>query len=609
MTETLASARPRAHGEPPWKQRFRAARVMFPSWARDNADRLVYLTNASGKFEVHTWDRRTGEHRQLTDRGEGTGYRVPSRLEPDGSRVWWFDDAKGNELGQWVRQSFDGGPIETMTSGLAPAYSAGDLAPAFSAGLALGTAVAVIGRSRGDEGTTVYIRREGDAPRRIYQHRQSAGVGDLSRDERYFVLSHSEHGDSRNRALRILDLEGKTVAEKWEGPGKGLNANRWSPMKGDQRLIVVHERTGIARPIIWDIGTDREVEVVLDLPGEVSAEWYPDARSLLIEHDHRGRTELYRYDIADRSLLKLDTERGTIGAARVRPDGEVWYMLDRSSEQPVVRAVGGDVVLRPSGPAAPKGVAYRDVDVEGIHVFVAEPPAPAPHPTYFFIHGGPEAHDRDSFSPTVQAWVDHGIAVVMVNYRGSSGYGKKWRDAIVGRPGLTELEDIATVHEWAIRTGLADPNRTFFGGGSWGGYLTLLALGTQPGRWALGLGIVPIGDYIAAFEDEMEPLKRYDAALFGGYPNDVPDSYRRSNPITYVEKVQAPMLLLVGQNDPRCPSRSVDVYVERLKTLRKPYEEYRYDAGHGSLKIDESLKQVAMEIDFVAKHLGTPAAS
>ena len=608
MTETL-TAPSAARTEPAWKQRFRAARVMFPSWARDDADHLLYLTNASGKFEVHTWDRRTGAQRQLTDRGEGTGYRVPARLEPDGKHVWWFDDAKGNELGHWMRQSFDGGPIESVTAGLDPAFTADALSPAFSAGLALGSTVAVIGRSRGDEGSTVYVRRQGQPLRRVYQHAQSAGVGDLSRDERSFVLAHSEHGDSRNRAIRILDLDGKTLAEKWDGKGKGLQPGRWAPVKGDARLIVVHERKGIARPMIWDVASDREIEIVIDLPGETSADWYPDARSLLITHDHRGRTELYRYDLAAAKLEKLPTEPGTISGARVRPDGAVWYFLDSSAEQPVVRAVGGEVVLRPAGPAAPRGVAYRDADVDGIHIFVAEPKAKGPHPTYFFIHGGPEAHDRDSFSPTVQAWVDHGLAVVLVNYRGSSGYGKAWRDAIVGRPGLTELEDIAKVRAWTIKEGIADPKRTVIGGGSWGGYLTLLALGTQPDLWSAGVGIVPIGDYIAAFEDEMEPLKRYDAALFGGYPTDVPASYARSNPITYVENVRAPMILLVGQNDPRCPSRSVDVYKVRLDALGKTYEEYRYDAGHGSLKIDESLKQVAMEIDFVAKTIGTARAT
>ena len=609
MTETL-EARPRSlTREPDWKRRFRAARIMFPSWARDDPDRLVYLTNATGKFEVHTWDRRTGEHRQLTDRSEGTGYRVPSRLDPSGERVWWFDDAKGNELGRWVRQTFRGGAIMPVAPELSAAFTGDALAPAFSAGLALGSDVAVIGRSRSDEGSTVYVLREGDAPRRVYQHAQSAGVGEMSRDEKYFALAHAEHGDSRNRAVRILDIEGETVSEKWDGRGKGLQAGRWSPVDGDARLILGHERAGILRPLIWDIAKDREEEIVLDLPGEVWADWYPDATSVLIVHDHRGRTELFRYDLATKRLEPLPTERGTITAARVRPDGEVWYMLDRSSEQPTIRAAGGGIVLGPAGEPAPRGVPYRDADVDRIHVFVAEPKKPAPHPTYFLIHGGPEAHDRDSFSPTVQAWVDHGIAVICLNYRGSSGYGKAWRDAIIGRPGLTELEDIAKVRAWAIAQKIADPKRTFIGGGSWGGYLTLLGLGVQPENWAAGVAIVPIGDYIPAFEDEMEPLKRYDAALFGGTPSEVPESYERSNPITYIENVRVPVILLVGQNDPRCPSRSADVYVARLKQLGKPYDEYRYDAGHGSLKIDESMKQVAMEIDFVATHLGTPRAS
>ena len=585
--------------DPDWKLRFRSPRVMFPSWARDDADRLVYLSNAGGKFEVHTWERRTGEHRRLTDRPEGTGYRVPSRLETDGKHVWWFDDAKGNELGRWVREEFGGGDRRTIGSTLDPAYSAG---------LAIGSSFAVAGRSRGGEGSSVYVLREGKPPEKLYAHAQSASVADLSRDEKLFVIAHSEHGDSRKRALRVLDMAGATVAEKWDGPGKGLGAWRWSPNAGDQRVIVNHERTGMARPMVWDVGRDQELDLDIDLPGEMSADWYPDGNALLVSHDHRGRTELYRYDLVTRHLDRLATEPGTIGAARVRPEGEVWYMLDHSSEQPAVRAVGKSVVLSPAGDPAPKGVAYRDADVDGIHVFVAEPTAQSgPRPTYFFIHGGPEAHDRDSFSPTVQAWVDHGYAVVMVNYRGSSGYGTAWADAIVGHPGLTELEDIAKVRAWAVRERIADPKRSFIGGGSWGGYLTLLALGTQPEAWALGIGIVPIGDYIPAFQDEMEPLKKYDAALFGGTPTEVPEKYRVANPITYIEEVRAPMLLLVGQNDPRCPSRSVDVYVERLEQLGKPYQEYRYDAGHGSLVIDEQLKQVGMELDFVAKHLGTPA--
>jgi acetyl esterase/lipase len=590
--------------EATWKRRFRAPVVMFPTWAREKPDRLLYLSNAGGKFEVYAWDKATGERRQVTDRSEGTGYRVSSRIDPRGEWIWWFDDEKGNELGRWVREPWQSGRRETIAPQLAPAYS-GRIA-IHSGGPAVTDRFAVIGRSRSDEGTSVYVVGEGEAPRRIYAHEQSAFIDGLSRDGTPVGLFHSENGDSRNRVLRIIDLEGRCVAELSHGAGHGLSpSGGWSPIAGDARYLAVHDREDLERPLIFDAKTGTSNEIRLDLPGETFADWYPDARSLLIGHDHRGRTELYRYDLASAKLERLATEPGTISIARVRPDGEVWYMLDRSSEPAAVYAVGGGIVLQ--GERAPRGVAYRDADIDGVHVFIAEPLGPHPHPTFFFIHGGPEAADRDSFSPTVQAWVDHGFAVVCLNYRGSSGYGKAWRDAIVGRPGLTELEDIGRVHDWAVTTGLTDPARAVLGGGSWGGYLTLLGLGTQAGRWALGIGIVPIGDYLAAYEDEMEPLKKYDAALFGGTPTEVPERYRVANPITYIDRVRAPMLLLVGQNDPRCPSRSVDVYRDRLRALGKPFEEYRYDAGHGSLVVDERIKQVAMQIAFVAKHLGTPS--
>ena len=96
---------------------------MFPTWARDNPDRLLYLSNAGGKFEVYAWDERTGGKRQVTDRSEGTGYRVSSQLDPRGEWIWWFDDEKGNELGRWVREPWSGGPRETMAPQLPPSYS------------------------------------------------------------------------------------------------------------------------------------------------------------------------------------------------------------------------------------------------------------------------------------------------------------------------------------------------------------------------------------------------------------------------------------------------------------------------------------------------------
>ncbi|HVM40671.1 MAG TPA: alpha/beta fold hydrolase [Acidimicrobiia bacterium] len=580
--------------EAPWRRRFRAARVSLPGWARQRPDRAVYASNVSGKWELYTWDLASDTHRQVTDRDEGT---LRGTIEPSGEWVWWFDDDKGNEFGRWVVQPF--GADHTEAVPLAPDH----LAPAYSAGLAIGEGFAVVGRAV-DERTTFHLVDDSGDVTLLYEHEEDAHVGGLSRDGTMLAFTHSEAGDSRHPDLRIVDMSGNALADLSDGPGMALWPMGWSRVPGDQRLLVLHERRDLPRPMVWNAATGEEVELDLDLPGEVDASWYPDGSALLLSHDHRGRTELYRYDLTAHTLERIPTEPGTIGSALVRPDGELWYSWTSASEPPQVRA-GDRLLLRPPGEPAPPGAPYDDLDVDGIHGFVARPEGEGPFPTFFFVHGGPESHDVDAFAPEPQAWVDHGYAVVLVNYRGSTGYGKAWRDAIEGNPGLTELDDIGRVHEWAVSSGLADPARVVLAGHSWGGYLTLLGLGRQPERWALGIAGVPVADYVAAYEDEMEPLKAFDRALFGGSPDDIPDAYVERSPITYAEAVGVPVMILAGENDPRCPIRQIEHYLARLGELGKVYETYRYDAGHGSLVIEERIRQVEAMLDFAARHLGT----
>ena len=195
-----------------------------------------------------------------------------------------------------------------------------------------------------------------------------------------------------------------------------------------------------------------------------------------------------------------------------------------------------------------------------------------------------------------------------MNYRGSTGYGSAWRDALTERVGHVELADIAAVHDHLVASGVVDPDRSVISGYSWGGFLTLLALGVQPARWAAGVAGVPVGDYPAAYEDEMEPLRAYDRALFGGSPAEVPQAYRDSSPLTWVDRVRAPVLVLAGENDPRCPIRQVDNYLDALAARGADYAVYRYDAGHGSGVMAERIRQMACEIAFVRDALARAGA-
>lgn len=581
--------------EAAWRRRFRAATVTLPGWGRDRPDRALYLSNAGGRHEVYAWDVAAGTHRQVTDRPEGT---TTGLLDPRGERIWWFDDSKGNELGRWVVEPFDGGDGET---------AAADIGPIYGAGLALGIDFAVIG-SAVTGAHRIHLARPGEKSELLYESPQAAGVGGLSRDEALFVMSHAEHGDSRNRALRVLTVDGKTIADLWDGPGKGFGPASWSRVRGDRRLLISHERTGVQRPAIWLPEADRVQEIDLDLPGDVSASWYPGGDALLLSHLRRGRTELYRYDLATGSLLRIEVEDGLISGARVRPDGELWYSITRASHPAQVRSASGQVLLDPPGEPAPPGVAYQDVDVGDVHALLARPSAQAPYPTVFQVHGGPAGMDAHMFSPSVQAWVDHGYAVVLVNYRGSAGYGKAWRDALVGRLGTTEMEDLVAVRDHLVESGVSDAGRIVLTGGSWGGYLTLFGLGTRPQKWSVGVSIVPLADLFAHYLEQAEPLRQYFRALAGGAPEDVPERFRESSPLTYVEDVRAPLLIMAGENDPRCPIGQVNNYVERLAELGKDFEVYRYDAGHGSMVVEEQIRQMEMRLNFVAKHLGTPPA-
>lgn len=584
-----------------WTERFRAPRWSLPQTARLRPQRCVVGGDPTGTWEVYCWSPATdpghaGVPIQATDRANGT---IRAAITPDGEYVWWFADTDGDEFGRWRRQPWGSGAgnDEAATPTIPAAYPAG-LVFADDGTVALGCSA--------EDGSTLWRAEPGTAPRVLYRHAQDAGVQAISRDGRYIAINHSERGDNRHPALRILSRDGESVADLDDGPGKGLRAVGFLGEGAD--LLVGHERCGRAELLIWSPLDAAVRELRLPIPGELSAVPAADGAWLLVTSEQRGRSTLHRVALPELSASEVSVEPGVVEGIEIRPDNHVWYAWSSAAAPPSIRDLSGAPVLPRAGPPAPSSVAVTDVVAAGpggqVHGFLRLPPQRAgPHAAVFVVHGGPTWNDSDSWHVRAAAWVDAGYAVVMVNYRGSTGYGSTWRDAIEHSPGFVELADVAAVRATLIADGVIDEARCLLSGGSWGGFLTLLGLGTQPEMWAAGSAAVPVADYVAAYEDEMEGLKAFDRSLFGGAPAEVPDAYAKASPLTYVAAIRAPVLILAGANDPRCPIRQIENYLTALRGLGKNHQVYRFDAGHGSVVTEERIRQMAAELDFAQRHV------
>ena len=593
---------------PAWERRFRAPLTFLPTWSPAATERIVYASNESAVWQLHARDLATDVGRQVTDHAVGVLDGTPTL---DGEGILWFQDETGDESGQWLVQPFHGGETTRLLEGVPHGWSDG-LAQA--PGI---LAAAISGR----DGFAVYVSLDGSPAREVLRSLESVQLGGvdtggflrgaLSADGSLLCVQHAEHGDLVHPALRVLDPRtGATVGEQLD-EGLSLASKCWSPVPGDQRLAFEHEREGDERPGLWNLSTGERNDLSFDLEGGVFVEdWWPDASALLLKHRFEGRDRLYRYELATGSLRALDNEPGFVMDARVRPDGRVWFLHEQGHRQRLVLDDVGAEPVAAEGGRAPASRPYESWHFPNPHgqrvhgFFVTPDDSGGPFPVLMFVHGGPTWLDLDRWQPEVQAYVDAGFVVGLVNYRGSTGYGREWRDTLIGNIGGPELEDVNAGLEDLVERGIADRARAVVAGYSWGGYVTLLELGKHPDLWLCGMAGVPVGDYEDGYEELSPLLQAYDRALLGGHePRELPELMRDRNAINFADRVRAPVLFVIGRNDSRCPYRQAMRFVERLAARGHPHEVYVFDTGHGSFDVDERVRQVSMIRAFLARHV------
>jgi dipeptidyl aminopeptidase/acylaminoacyl peptidase len=228
-------------------------------------------------------------------------------------------------------------------------------------------------------------------------------------------------------------------------------------------------------------------------------------------------------------------------------------------------------------------------------------------PLVLLVHGGPWARDAWGFSPDVQWLANRGYAVLQVNYRGSSGFGKAHLNAGNREWAAKMHDDLIDATEWAIAQGYADRNRIAIMGGSYGGYATLVGLTYTPEYFACGVDIVGPSNLLtlmASIPPYWKPIRSLFTLRLGD-PDTEPEFLKSRSPLFLADRIVRPLLIAQGANDPRVKQPESDQIVAAARNNGKDVLYLLYkDEGHGFARPENRISYSAAAEAFLAKHLG-----
>jgi dipeptidyl aminopeptidase/acylaminoacyl peptidase len=264
--------------------------------------------------------------------------------------------------------------------------------------------------------------------------------------------------------------------------------------------------------------------------------------------------------------------------------------------------LSGDVA--PAYPGRPESI--RIPGTEGaIPAYVWRPDGNATRrPALLVIHGGPEGQSRPVLGfPVLQELLSRGVAIVVPNVHGSTGYGKKWQTRIHRDWGGIDLADFRSIAEWMRRQPDFDTDRLGVWGGSYGGFATLTCITRLPEYWRCAVELFGPCNLVTMLENDPPNWRRWNRLWIGDLTTDR-EKLIESSPITYVENVRCPLLVFQGDNDPRIPREESDQMVGRLRELGRTVEYVTFEGeGHGFTGLDAAQLVHNRTIDFFERHL------
>lgn len=589
---------------------FFARRIAAVEWSADGGE-IFFESNITGRFNIWRVPAEGGWPVQVTVAEERTALGPPS---PDGRWLVYSQDRGGNEKPNLFLLPAGGGSAQNITNTDRVGYRSVRWSPD-------GTLLATAAEREAPGAYEVYVLDPITAAvRKVADHR----IGECtslrwSPDGRALALTRTR--DFLHAGVSVLDLttgEERVVvpidestiteAEGWTRDGTRLIIGSNATDDGAYVLVVLDVATGARRRLTegpWEVGTTA-LSPVDDL--------------CVYARNEAGSERVFvrPYDGRD---LEIPLGAGILGMARFSPDGrriallhssatspaEIFtYAIDDGGRRQISRSLVGG--LGAGDFVSPQLVTFPSFDGTTIAAFVYLPPNSTARRSLSGIvypHGGPTAQYTNGWAPRIQYLVSQGFAVIAPNFRGSTGFGRVFQEANKRDLGGGDLRDVVAAAQYLVDSGHVDPRRVAVMGGSYGGYLTLMALAKHSDPWAAGVALVPFANWFTEYAHEDPTLQAFDRAMMG---DPVLDEalWRDRSPIFFADRIRAPLLILAGENDIRCPPEEARQIAEAVRQAGGTAELHIYEGeGHGLVRRENEIDSIRRTAEFLRAHVGS----
>lgn len=587
------------------------------TWSADGRHIFV-STNITGRFNIWRTDAAGSWPLQITQSDEVQSGVVASR---DGQWVYFEEDVGGNEYADIYRVPTGGGAVERLTS--TADISEYDMLSSPQSDL---IALATKRKSEGQSNLAV-MTADGKVRNLTAEADPQFGWGPVAFvDGGKALIANRTRVDSREGEVwRVSIADGKAV--KLLGRKDVRYEAADATADGGLIAVTTNQDSGQDHAGAYAVATKVWTWARTTPWEQQAAALIDNGKTMIVRTNADTRSTLTRLDLASKAEAPLPLDPGVTylsGNQPLSPDGSK-LLATRSGADSPSNLYLVDLAANTARPATqlamasltpavlPKStvVTFKSFDGTLVSAVMTMPynlKRDGSNPAIVIPHGGPTSATQDGFSQYAAAFASRGYVVIAPNFRGSTGYGDAFQNANYKDLGGGDLKDTVAAKQFLVSTGYVDKGKVGIFGGSYGGFMTLMAIGRTPDEFAAAVQWFGIINWNTMYRDQDERLKAYQRGLLGT-PEDSPEVYKASSPLTYLSAAKAPLLTIQGENDIRVPRGQAQEVNDLLKAKGNIVETIFYpQEGHGFDRRENRLDSLRRTVAWFDTYLkGQPA--